>query len=112
MGAFRYMDVQSIEWAQERVGRWHRARWPNRTHMRREIVFKLMSEVGELADALCEPSSHTNVRDRGVAETEWADVLIALLALADEEGFDGAAAFQRKFGEVVVRRALEGSSVD
>ena len=49
-----WVDMDSTEWAQERVRLWHRARWPDRLGISERIFRKLVAEVGELADALAD----------------------------------------------------------
>lgn len=92
-----------LEQYQNVIATWHRTRWADRTGMRERIMLKLVSEVGELADALSLPSSQLSGEQRGSVEQEAADVLTCLLALADEEGFDLAAAWRVKFSEVQAR---------
>lgn len=94
------MDLAEM---QAEVAVWHEARWPDRAGMRGQIMLKLVAEVGELADALCLPTSHTKDRDRGDAPAEMADVLTVLLALAALERVDLSAVWRAKFDEVVNR---------
>ena len=97
------LDAFSIQEAQWTVHRWHRNRWPDRAGIRERIFRKLVAEVGELADALAPDEDNTSGRARGTVAEEAADVLTCLLALADEEGFDLAAAWRAKFSEVQAR---------
>ena len=93
---------------QAEVSTWHRREFPEVSLS--DITLKLCEEAGEVARCVGSISAGARV-DRGevdwpaILEDEAADVLVALLALADRYGFDLSHAWERRFlGTVRHRR--------
>lgn len=93
-----------LEEAQQAVAVWHRREFPR---VKPEwLALIVCEEAGEVARCILKLAQgirlETDWKDE--LEKEAADVLIALLALADRHGFDLAAAWSARFHSTVERR--------
>jgi hypothetical protein len=84
----------NVDEFQTTVGDWHLGRFPDASLM--DVYAKLVSEVGEIGDALLGP----DLGGKGDLVDEVGDVLIVLLAFADRAGFSAGSAARQKFDRV------------
>ena len=94
----------SVTQLQSDVGDWHRREFPS--VLPEWLALIVCEEAGEVARAILklQQGIRRETDWRAEVELESADVLIALLALADRFGFDLADAGRRRFDSTVVHR--------
>ena len=81
---------------QHKVGQWHRSKFPTCDPSR--LVAKIREETGELSDELW---YHLGYSAAQPVRDEAADIVIAVMAIADRCGFDLQQAINDKFARVV-----------
>ena len=86
---------------QERIGKWHRAKWPDCEPWR--IADKLEEECREVGDCI---GLYTKDYSHPSLPSELADVAIVLMAIADRAGVDLMAEVAKKFPQVEAKYAV------
>ena len=101
----RAPEVDFLDWCARVVG-WHRQAFPNESL--HEIGLMLGEEIGELQRTILKEGHGANDRRADVdwkaeRQTEFADVMIALVVLAERDGFDIMEALDQRLRFVAAR---------
>lgn len=113
MTTFKDLSLEDIR---QQVERFARERDWEQYHSTRNLLFAVISEVGEAADIVRwqgDSGDAVPTERQQDWEDELADILILLIRLADRSGVDLASAFEHKFAKVAEkypRDAFYGSN--